>query len=155
MVSPSGGQLVRYHRTELCIGDLCPLLNIFNYLMFLIQWFCLTFYCRIYSATFNNSGVYISSSYSSLFRFIVFRHVSSLRLAGHVARMEEGRSAFKIVTGKPAGKRLFRRPRRRWEGNIRMDLEEIGINARNWVDSALDRNYCRTLVNAALNLRVP
>ena len=47
------------------------------------------------------------------------------------------------------------RPRRRWEGNIRMDLEEIGINAGNWVDSAQDRNYLRVLLNAALNLRVP
>ena len=46
------------------------------------------------------------------------------------------------------------RPRRRWEDNIRMDLEEIGINAGNWVDSAQDRNYWRGLVNVALNLRV-
>ena len=69
--------------------------------------------------------------------------------------MEEGRSAFKIVTGKPAGKILLGRPRHRWEYNIRMDLEEIGINAGNWVDSAQDRNYLRALVNAALNLRVP
>ena len=49
----------------------------------------------------------------------------------HVARMEEGRSAFKILTGKPTGKRSLGRPRRRWEDNIRMDLEEIGINAGN------------------------
>ena len=54
-----------------------------------------------------------------------------LRWAGHVARMEEGRSAFKIFTGKPTGKRPLGRPRHRWEGNIRMDLEEIGINAGN------------------------
>ena len=47
------------------------------------------------------------------------------------------------------------RPRHRWKDNIRMDLEEIGINAGNWVDSAQDRNYWRALVNAALNLRVP
>ena len=59
-----------------------------------------------------------------------------LRCAGHVARMEEGRSAFKILTGKPTGKRPLGRPWRRWEDNIRMDLEEIGINAGNWVDSA-------------------
>ena len=59
-----------------------------------------------------------------------------LRWAGHVARMEEGRSAFKILTGKPTGKTPLGRPRRRWEDNIRMDLEEIGINAGNWVDSA-------------------
>ena len=62
---------------------------------------------------------------------------------------------FKILTGKPTGKRPLGRPRRRWEDNIRMDLEEIGINAGNWVDSAQDRNYWRALVNAALNLRVP
>ena len=78
-----------------------------------------------------------------------------LRWAGHVARMEEGRSVFKIVTGKPTGKRPLGRPRRRWEDNIEMDLEEIGINAGNRVDSAQDRNYWRALVNAALNLRVP
>ena len=50
--------------------------------------------------------------------------------------MEEGRSAYKILTGKPTI-----RPRRRWEDNFRLDLEEIGINAWNWVDSAQDRDY--------------
>ena len=69
--------------------------------------------------------------------------------------MEEGRSAFKILTGKPTGKSPLRRPRRRWKGNIRMELEEISINVGNWVDSAQDRNYWRGLVNVALNLRVP
>ena len=56
-----------------------------------------------------------------------------LRLAGHVARLKEGRSAFKILTGKPKGNRALWRPSRRWEGNIRMDLKEIGINTRNLV----------------------
>ena len=78
-----------------------------------------------------------------------------LRLTGHVARMEKDRSDFKILTGKPTGKRHLGRPRRRWEDNIRMDLDEIGINAGNWVDSAQDRNYWRALLNSALNLRVP
>ena len=55
--------------------------------------------------------------------------------------MEEGRSALKILTGKPTGRRPLGRPRRTWEDNIRMDLEEIGINAGDWVDSAQDRNY--------------
>ena len=73
----------------------------------------------------------------------------------HVTRMEEGRSAFKIVTGKPTGKRPLRMPRRRWEDNIRIDLEEISVNAGNWVDSAQDRDYWRALVNATLNIRVP
>ena len=77
------------------------------------------------------------------------------KLNSHVARMEEGRSAFKILVGKPTGKRSLGRPRRRWEGNIRMDLEEIDINAGNWVDSAQDRDNWRALVNAALILRVP
>jgi hypothetical protein len=57
-----------------------------------------------------------------------------LRWAVHVAKMEDGRSAFKILTGKPTGKRPFGRPRRRWKDNIRMDLKEIGINTRNFVD---------------------
>ena len=69
--------------------------------------------------------------------------------------MEKGRSVFRILTGKPTGKRPSGRPRRRWEGNIRMDHEEISINAGNWIDSAQDRNYWRALVNAALNLWVP
>ena len=69
--------------------------------------------------------------------------------------MEDGRSAFEILTGKPTGKRPLRRPRRRWEDNIRTDLEEIGINAGNWVGSAQDRDYWGALVNAALNFRVP
>ena len=63
-----------------------------------------------------------------------------LRWAGHVARMEEGRSALKILTGKPTGKKSLGRPRRRWEDNFRMNLKEIGTSTRNWVDSAQDRN---------------
>jgi len=77
-----------------------------------------------------------------------------LRWAGHVVKMEKGRSAFNILTGKPIGKRPLGSPRRRWEDNLRMDLKEIGINTRNLVDSAEDRDYWRALVNAALNLRV-
>ena len=77
------------------------------------------------------------------------------RWAGHVARMEEARCGFKILTGKPTGKSSLARPRRRWEDNFRMYLKEMGINAKNWVDSTQDRDYWRALVNAALNLRVP
>ena len=63
----------------------------------------------------------------------IFRVIKSKRLrwVGCVVRMEEGRSAFKILTGKRTGKRPLGRPRRSWEGSIRMDLEEIGINAGN------------------------
>ena len=62
-----------------------------------------------------------------------------MRWAIHVARMEEGRSAFKILIGKPTGRRHLGRSRRRWEDNIKMYLKEMGINTRNWVDSAQDR----------------
>ena len=78
-----------------------------------------------------------------------------MRLAGNVVRMEEDRSSFKILTGKPTRKRPLVRPRRRWEDNIRMALKEIGINTRNCVDSAQGRDCWRALVNAALNLRDP
>ena len=56
---------------------------------------------------------------------------------------------------KPTGKSPLGRPRRRWEGNIRMDLKEVGINTRNWVHSTQDMDYWRALVNAALNHQVP
>ena len=68
--------------------------------------------------------------------------------------MEEGRSAFKILTGKPTEKRPLETPRHRWEDNIRMGLEEMDINAGNWVDSAQDRDW-RVLFNATLNLQAP
>ena len=77
-----------------------------------------------------------------------------LRWAGHVSRMEEGRSASKILTGKST-KRPLGTSRRRWENNIRMDLEDIGINVGNGVDLTQYRDYWRALVNVALNLRVP
>ena len=70
-----------------------------------------------------------------------------LRWAGHIAKMEEERSAFKILTSKPTGKSPLERPRRRWEDNIRMDLKEIGINTRNLVHSTQDRDYWRSLAN--------
>jgi hypothetical protein len=71
-----------------------------------------------------------------------------------VARMEEGRSAFKILAGTPTGKISLGRPRRRREDNIRKDLKEIGINLRNWIDSAQDRGCWRAFVSVALNLQV-
>jgi hypothetical protein len=78
-----------------------------------------------------------------------------LRWLSRVARMEEGRSAFKTLTGKSTGRRPLGRARCRWEDNIRMNPKEISINTRNWVDSAQDRVYWKALVNAAYNLRVP
>ena len=70
-----------------------------------------------------------------------------MKWAGHVARIEEGRSVFIIITGRSSGKRSLGRPRR--ENNIKMDLKEIGINRRNWVDSARDRDYWKA--NGSIN----
>ena len=61
--------------------------------------------------------------------------------AGHTVRMEEGRSAFKILTGKSTGKIPLGRPMHRWEDNIRMDIKEIDLNTRNWVDSVREMDY--------------
>ena len=69
-----------------------------------------------------------------------------LRWAVYVVRMEEDRTAFKILTGKPTRKRPLGRPMHRWEDTIRMNLKERGINMRNWIDLAQDRDYCRSLV---------
>ena len=69
--------------------------------------------------------------------------------------MEEGRSAFKNLTGIPTGKRPLGRPRCRCEDSIRVDLREMGINTRNLVDLAKYSDYWRALVNTALNLWVP
>ena len=78
-----------------------------------------------------------------------------LRWTDSIARMEESRSPFKMLTDTATDKRPLGRPRLRWVDYIRMDLKEIIINTRNWVDSAQDRDYWRALVNVALNLRVP
>ena len=67
--------------------------------------------------------------------------------------MEEGRSAFKTLMGKPPGNRTLGRPRCKWEDNIRIGRKEIGVDSSNSVDST--RDCWRALVNAALNLRVP
>ena len=79
-----------------------------------------------------------------------------LRWAGPVVKMEEGRKAFKILTGKPTGKKPLRGPSRRCEDNIRMDenVKEIGVNTRNFIDLTHDRGFWRVLINVTLNLRV-
>ena len=75
--------------------------------------------------------------------------------AEHVARMGESRTLYRVLVGKPDGKRPLGRPRHRWEGNIKLDLEEVGCEGMDWIDVAQDRKRWRTLVNAVMNLRVP
>ena len=78
-----------------------------------------------------------------------------MRWAGHVARMGEERGVYRVLVGKPEGRRPLGRPRRRWMDNIRMDLQEVGCGYMNWIGLAQDRDSWRTLVSAVMNLRVP
>jgi hypothetical protein len=76
-----------------------------------------------------------------------------MRWAGHLARMGEKRNAYRILVGKPEGKRPLGRPRRRWVDNIKMDLREIGWDGMDWIGLAQDRDQWRALVNMVMNLR--
>jgi len=70
-------------------------------------------------------------------------------------RRDEERGAYRVLVGKPKGKRPLGRPRRRWVGNIRMDLQEVGCGYMDWIGLAEDRDRWRTVVSAGMNLRVP
>jgi len=78
-----------------------------------------------------------------------------MRWAGHVVRMGEEMGMYRVLVGKPEGKRPLRRPRRRWVDNIRMDLQEVGLGYVDWIGLAQDRDRWRKLVSAVMNLRVP
>ena len=74
---------------------------------------------------------------------------------GHVARMGERRGVYRVLVGKPEGKRPRGRPRRRWEDNIKMDLQVVECGRTNWIYLAEDRGKWRALTNAVMNLRIP
>jgi hypothetical protein len=78
-----------------------------------------------------------------------------MRWAGHIARMGEKRNAYRLLVGKPGGKRPIGRSRRRWGDNIRMDRGEVGWGDVDWIGQTKDRNRWRAVVNSVLNLRVP
>jgi hypothetical protein len=78
-----------------------------------------------------------------------------MRWAGHMARMGEDRGVHRVLVGKREGKRPLGRPRRRWEGNIKMDLQEVGRGREDWMELAQNRDRWRTLVGTVRDFRVP
>jgi hypothetical protein len=96
----------------------------------------------------------LHSLYSSL---NIVRGIKSRRLrwVEHVACVGEGRGVYRVLVGRPEGKKPLERPRRRWEDNIKLDLREIGIDGVNWICLAQDRVQWWAFVNMVMNLRVP
>ena len=78
-----------------------------------------------------------------------------MRWMGHVTRVGERRRAYRVLVGKPEGKKPLGSPRCRWEDNIKMDLQEVGCGGMDWIDLAQDRNRWRALVNEVMNFRIP
>ena len=87
----------------------------------------------------------------------IISNLKSRRLgwSGHVARMEQSRNAYRVLVGKPEGKRPLWRPRRGWEDNNKMNLREVGCDPGNSIDLAEDRDQWRAYARTVINLRVP
>jgi hypothetical protein len=100
----------------------------------------------------HNEELHNLYSSPSIIRMIKSRR---MRMAGHVARMVAKWNAYRILVGKPEGKRQLGRPRRMWVDNIKMDLREMGWDDIDWIDLAQDRAQWRVLVNTVINFRVP
>ncbi|KAJ4446624.1 hypothetical protein ANN_13321 [Periplaneta americana] len=100
----------------------------------------------------HNTELYAFYSSPDIIRNIKSRR---LRWAWHVARIGESTNAYRVLVGRPEGKRPLGRPRHRWEDNIKMDLREVGYDDKEWINLAQDRDQWRAYVRAAINLRVP
>jgi hypothetical protein len=100
----------------------------------------------------HNEELHNLYSTPSIIRIIKSRR---MRWAGHVARIGAKRNVYRLLVGKPEGKRPLGRPRRRWIDNIKMDHLEIGLSVVDWICLAQDKYGWRALVNAVMNIRVP
>ena len=113
---------------------------------------CVYIYIYIYIYILHNEELNGLYSSPNIVRVIKSRR---MRLAGHVACMGEDRGMHRLLVGKPEGKRPLGRPRRRWEDNIKMDLQEVGGGHGGWMELAQDRDGWRALVGTVRNFRVP
>jgi len=111
-------------------------------------------YCLLEGSTWKLHNAELNDLYSSP---NIVRVIKSRKMgwAGHVARMGQGWGVYRVFVWKPDGKRPLGRPRRRWEDNIKMHLQEVGCGGMFWIKLAQDRDRWRALVNAVMNLRVP
>jgi hypothetical protein len=100
----------------------------------------------------HNDELHSLYSSTNIVRMIKSRRI---RWAGHVARMGEGRGVYRVLVGRPEGKRPPGRPKSRWEDNIKMDVREIGIDGTNGFRLVQDRVRWRAFVSTVMNLRVP
>ena len=100
----------------------------------------------------HTEELYDLYSSPNIIRVIISRR---MRWVGHVASTGERRGAYRVLVGKPEGKRPPERTRRRWENNIKMDLQEFGYGGTDWIELVQDRDRRWALVKAVVNLRVP
>ena len=135
-----------------CSVRLFYLDGIYVYILYFLIYF--EHLCGIYGEWRGLQNEELNDLYSSpnIVRVIKWRR---MRWAGHVARMGEERGVYRVLVGKPEGRRPLGRPRRRWVDNIRMDLQEVGCWYMDWIGLAQDMDRWRTLVSAVMNLRVP
>ena len=89
---------------------------------------------------------------SNIFRVIKWRRI---RWAGHIEHMGQIKGVYRILVGRSEGKSTLGRPRRIWENNIKMDLQEVGCGGMDWIELAQDRGRWRALLNAVMNRRIP
>jgi hypothetical protein len=99
----------------------------------------------------HNDELHNLYSSSNIVRVIKLRR---MRWAEHVARMGERKGVYRVLVGMAEGKRPLRRPRRRWENNIKLDLREIGFDGTDWIQPAQDRVQWWAFVNTVMKLRV-
>jgi hypothetical protein len=98
----------------------------------------------------HNDELHSPNSSKNIVRVIKSR---TMTWAGHVARMGEGRGVYRVLVGRPEGKRPLEKPRRMWEDNIKMDLREVRIDGTNWIRLAQDRVQWRSFVSTVMNLQ--